>query len=271
MVSLGGQVRYASSEKQKRKLWARHFRVVVGGARKAAPRRKAKGRSGAGQYKAAKALAFSASTIGSRSAVQKRTDLVAKRRGLFADTDPKPMNTGYYGGRQGLADFAYQQEIGRRALPPPRSPLGQAASFRNSADWKPSEELAKRYYARHLALAAMGRRPLLKSARLGRGGVGKSKSKSPPRQSWPPGWPVASKKSPPRRSPSKPVPSPGKKQWLEAEDQSGKKYYYTSAGERSWDPPPLPAGWQEVIDEHGRTYFWNTDTDTVTWTRSDVY
>ena len=30
---------------------------------------------------------------------------------------------------------------------------------------------------------------------------------------------------------------------------------------------PLPAGWEAVDDDLGRTYYWNVDTDEVLWTR----
>ena len=33
------------------------------------------------------------------------------------------------------------------------------------------------------------------------------------------------------------------------------------------DAAPLPAGWEAVIDEVGRTYFWHMASDTVLWTR----
>ena len=29
----------------------------------------------------------------------------------------------------------------------------------------------------------------------------------------------------------------------------------------------LPPSWEAVVDEHGRTYFWNVDTDEVSWER----
>ena len=36
----------------------------------------------------------------------------------------------------------------------------------------------------------------------------------------------------------------------------------TTTGEQ-----PLPADWESVEDEMGRTYYWNVDTNEVSWTR----
>ena len=40
--------------------------------------------------------------------------------------------------------------------------------------------------------------------------------------------------------------------------------------ETSPNPKPLPAGWEAVEDDQGRTYYWNVDTDATTWTRPRV-
>ena len=34
--------------------------------------------------------------------------------------------------------------------------------------------------------------------------------------------------------------------------------------------PPLPEGWEAVVDDAGRTYYWNVDTDETSWDRPAV-
>ena len=49
--------------------------------------------------------------------------------------------------------------------------------------------------------------------------------------------------------------------------QSNRPYYVNHETQQtSWNPPiPLPNGWEEKKDDHGRTFYFNLLTNQTTW------